>query len=194
MEDNIREAINILNQGGIVVYPTDTAFGIGCRIDNTDSIKRLFLIRKRPEAQAVPVLVDSIDMANKYWINIPDLVSEKLISQYWPGALTIVLPCKKEETSSLVRGGGDNVGIRMPNHSIAFELIHSIGVPLLGPSANFHGERTPYEFKDLDNQLLKIVDFVIPGECTIKQASTVIDCSITPWKVIREGAVELDYS
>lgn len=192
MNEQILESIKILKAGGIIIFPTDTAFGIGCRIDSADSVKRLFEIRKRPETQATPVLVSNLEMAQNFLQKVSNDVSEKLIDKYWPGALTIVLPCQTEKIPSLVRGAGDNLGVRMPNHEVALEIIKQVGVPILGPSANFHGEKTPYKFEDLDPKLVELVDYVVPGECTIKQASTVIDCSITPWKILREGAVRVE--
>lgn len=191
MQEDIREAIRILEDGGIVIFPTDTAFGIGCRIDREEAVRRLFSLRRRPESKASPVLVSSLEMAQGYLEPIPKDVKEKLIEKYWPGALTIVLPCKKEKISDLVRGGGDTLGVRMPDHSIALELIKGTGVPILGSSANFAGGKTPYYFEDLDTELVKLVDFVVPGECKIKEPSTVIDCTVEPWKVLRQGAIKL---
>ena len=191
-DEKIKQAINILNQGGIVIYPTDTAFGIGCRIDHKESIQKLFRIRQRPEIQAVPVLVNGLDMAKKY-MEITEEVKNKLIANFWPGALTIIMHCNNPTVSSLVMGGGTTIGLRMPDHTTTLSLISGIGVPLLGPSANFHGGKTPYKFSDLDQELIKLVDYVLPGECKTKQASTVINCTVQPWKVIREGAVKLDY-
>lgn len=192
MEEQIKQAVKVLQDGGIVIFPTDTAFGIGCRIDNENAIKRLFQIRKRPESQATPVLVSGIQMAQEYLLEIPHEVSEKLIQPFWPGALTLVLPCQIDKVPDFVRGGGNNLGVRMPNHETTLEIIKSVGVPLLGPSANFHGEATPYTFEDLDPELTRLVDYVVSGECSVKQASTVIDCSIRPWEILRQGAVTLD--
>lgn len=189
--NDVQEAIRILNLGGIVIFPTDTAFAIGCRIDNEKAIEKLFQIRKRPLSQATPVLVDGFEMAQQYLKPIPQEVKEKLINLYWPGALTIVLPCLKEKISALVRGSSGNLGVRMPSHEIALSLIRGVGVPLLGPSANFHGSATPFQFQDLDKELVSLVDFVVEGECGIKQVSTVIDCSRTPWKILRYGAVKI---
>lgn len=189
MQTNNIKAIEILKQGGVVIFPTDTAFGIGCRIDNEAAIKRLFTIRKRPETQATPVLVANKAMAAEYLIKIPEDVEENLITPYWPGALTIVLPCRTEKIPELVRGGRDTLGVRMPNHPTALDIINKVGVPLLGPSANFHGEKTPFAFEELDPELVKLVDFVVPGECVSKQASTVVDCSVIPWKILRQGAI-----
>jgi len=192
MDEKVLEAARILEQGGVVIFPTDTAFGIGCRIDDKIAVQRLFDIRKRPPTQATPVLVDTVKMAQDYLESVPQHVIQKLIEPYWPGALTIVLKARTDKVPELVRGSTDTLGVRIPNHPIARQLIREGGVPILGPSANFHGERTPYSFEELDPELVKLVDYVVPGECTIKQASTVIDCSISPWKILRQGAITID--
>lgn len=187
--DKIKEAVKILNQGGIVIFPTDTAFGIGCRMDNITSVKKLFKIRQRPRWLAVPVLVDSINMATGFLLSpLPDNVRQ-LMESYWPGGLTVIYPCQKQLVNPLVRGGSDNLGVRMPNHKTALKLISEVGKPLLGPSANFHGAKTPYRLQDLDPQLIKLVDYVVPGNCKSQKASTVIDCSIIPWKIKRQGDI-----
>ncbi|MDO8657336.1 MAG: L-threonylcarbamoyladenylate synthase [Candidatus Levybacteria bacterium] len=191
MEQQIKEAVKILKNGGIVVFPTDTAFGVGCRVDDEKAVKRLFEIRKRPETQAAPVLVDTVKMAKDYLESIPKDIIDKLIEPYWPGALTIILPCKVEKVPELVRGGGSTLGVRIPNHPVARSIIRGVSIPILGPSANFHGQKTPFRFKDLDPEFVKLVDFVVKGECTVREASTVIDCSVKQWKVLREGAVEI---
>ena len=188
---DLNEAIKIFNQGGIVIFPTDTAFGIGCRIDNERAIKKLFEIRKRPLTQAVPVLVDSVLMAKIYVKEIPEDVLNKLIKPYWPGALTIVLSCREDKVFSLVRGGGVGLGIREPNFPPLLEIIRSVGVPILGPSANFHGDKTPYKIKDLNPELVSLADYVLKGECLGNLASTVIDCTKKPWSVLRKGTLDI---
>lgn len=190
MNKEILKAVQILNNGGIVIFPTDTAFGIGCRIDDEKAVERLFRIRKRPQTQAVPVLVSSLEMAVEYVKSIPSDVQE-LVRKYWPGALTIVLPCKLEKVPNLVRGGRNTLGIRMPNHKTALSIIEGVGVPILGPSANFSKEQTPYKFEDLDQGLLKLVDYAVHGKTEAGNVSTVIDCSVKPWKVLRKGVVKL---
>lgn len=192
MQNDIDQAIKVIKQGGIVIFPTDTAFGIGCRMDDEDAVKRLFILRRRPETQAAPVLVSSLKMAEEYLKKVPDDIIEKLIKLFWPGALTIVLQCKTEKVPDFVRGGTESIGIRVPNHLTTLELINGVGVPILGPSANFHSKKTPYSFEDLDPDLKKLVDFVVPGECHTKLASTVIDCSVKPWKILRQGAVAIE--
>lgn len=131
-------------------------------------------------------------MAKKYFRPpLPNNVRH-LIERYWPGALTIVYNCQWDKVLSQVRGCGKTLGVRMPDHEITSELIKSVKVPLLGPSANFHGEKTPYRYQDLDKNLVKLVDFVIPGSCTVGNVSTVVDCIKHPFKVIRQGAIKLE--
>lgn len=192
MESDAKKAIEVLKQGGIVIFPTDTAFGIGCRIDNEESIEKLFKIRKRPEDQAVPVLVDTVKMAQEYLLPIPKEVVDKLIEPYWPGALTVILPCKTDKVPRLARGGGSTLGVRIPNHPIARKIIRELKVPILGPSANFSGEKTPFRFDQLNKEIVKLVDYVLLGKCSNCEESTVVDCSEKPWKILRQGAIELD--
>ena len=190
--DDVAKAVEILKEGGIVIFPTDTAFGIGCRVDDEAAVKRLFAIRKRAETKAVPVLVSSLHMAKHYVQEVPQDVIEKLIRPYWPGALTIILRSKKDKIARLVRGGGDTVGLRVPDHLTTLALVSGVGVPIVGTSANFAGEATPYTFENLNKDLTKQVDFVVRGECHNRQASTVIDTTVHPWKILRQGAVQLD--
>ncbi len=193
MKDEIKKTIRILKNGGIVIFPTDTAFGIGCRMDDEKAVERLFEIRKRPQDQPVPVLVDSIDMIRNYVQVIDKDVEEKLMKNYWPGGLTIVLPAKTDKVPNLVRGGGSSIGVRMPDHETILEIIKHVAVPVLGPSANFHGEQTPFVFSQLSKELISKVDYVVNGECIVKKPSTVIDCTVSPWKILREGAIKLNF-
>jgi len=191
MNEEITNAIRILKQGGIVIFPTDTAFAIGCNVSDEKAVSRLFALRRRAETQAVPVLIDSIEMAKKYATDIPGDVIEKLINIYWPGALTIILPCKTEHVPLMIRGGGNTLGLRMPNNSIAQMIIQGVGEGIVGCSANFSGEKTPYAFEELNPELVNLVDYVVPGVITLKQTSTVIDCTVSPWNVLREGPVKI---
>lgn len=190
---DIKKAIKVLNKGGIVIFPTDTAYAIGCRIDNQKAVERLFKIRRRPKTQAVPVLIDTIKMAQDYLRPILREVMEKLIEPYWPGALTLLLDCNRVKVSSLVRGDGKTLGVRIPNHQVARAIIRGVGVPILGPSANFSGGKTPFKTADLDPELIKQVDFVVGGECPLANVSTVIDCTQKPWRILREGAVTVNF-
>ncbi|HET9946565.1 MAG TPA: L-threonylcarbamoyladenylate synthase [Patescibacteria group bacterium] len=189
--NDIKNAAEILKSGGVGIFPTDTAFALGCRIDNEKAVERLFSLKHRSENHAVPVLVSGIEMAKKYVVGINEEVTQ-LINRYWPGGLTLVLVANEEKVPLLVRGQGQTVGVREPNHEIARQLIEEVGVPLIGTSANFHGKPTAYSFDALDKELIEKVDFALEGECKLGIVSTVLDCSQSPWKIIRQGALEIN--
>lgn len=190
MQNVIEEAVKVVKNGGIVIYPTDTAFGIGCRMDDKKAVDRLFAIRRRPLTQAAPVLVSSQNQPLAYYLD-PSEIVRHLMKKYWPGALTIIAKCKKNLVYSPILGGGQTIGLRMPNHETALALIRGVGVPILGPSANFHGHPTPYRFEDLDPELVKLVDYVVPGMCSVGMASTIVDCSGHPYRIVRQGSIAL---
>jgi len=183
-----KNAITIVQEGGIIIYPTDTAFGIGCRVDATAAVDRLFVLRKRSMTQAMPVLVSSEDMALSYY-DSPDDIVRRLMKRYWPGALTVIARCNKKLFHSPIRGGGETIGLRMPNHETALALIRGVGIPILGPSANFHGSPTPYTFEALDPELVQLVDYVVPGAGKAGNVSTVVDTTTRPLTIVRQGAV-----
>ena len=188
MDKDIKKAAVIIKKGGIVIFPTDTAFGIGCRINDEKAVERVFEIRKRPRTQATPVLFDSIDRVLGYVLPFDQSVGS-LMKKHWPGGLTIVLPARVDKVPDLVRGGSQNIGVRIPNHKATLALIGLVDAPILGPSANFHGDPTPYSYNDLNRDLILKVDFVLLGETKGGISSTVIDCSVKPWRVLRMGAV-----
>ncbi len=191
MNRNLIKAAQILKGGGIIIFPTDTAFGIGCRIDNEKTVRRLFELRKRSKEKAVPILVSSISMAEEYIGSLPPEI-RKLTKKYWPGGLTLVFKCSDARVPDIVRGGGETIGVRMPGHRTVRQLIKKLGVPILGPSANFSNQQTPYNMRDFDPKLVKSVDFVMPGRCKIKKPSTVVDVSKKPWRILRQGAVKIE--
>ncbi len=191
LNDYVRQASEIVKSGGIIIYPTDTAFGIGCRADSSPSVKKLFEIRQRPLTKATPVLFYSVDQVSDYVAEIPSDVRTQLMDKYWPGALTIILQAKTEKVASLVLGGGSTIGVRIPNNEIIREIIRNAGVPLIGTSANFASHPTPYHYNELDIKLCDLVDMVVPGVCSVKKESTVIDTTSSTWNIVRQGAVEI---
>ena len=192
MDKQIEEAVRILKNGGIVIFPTDTAIGIGCRIDNEEAVRKLFEIRKREKNKPVLALVDSVEMAQDYLLSIPKKVKDELVNIYWPGKLTIVLQARVDKVPSLVTGGTGTLGVRFPNNVTLLQLIKGVGVPIVAPSANFSGEKTPFSFDDLNPELVKQADFILKGKVDLENnVSTIIDCTVEPWKVIREGATKI---
>ncbi len=190
MDKQAWQAIRVFKNGGVVIFPTDTAFGIGCRIDAVESVKRVFDIKKRDYSKPLLALVDSMQMAKKY-ISIPKNVQLNLLNLYWPGGLTVFLKCDVEKVPSIVRSGTDSLAVRLPDHNDIRNIIKEVGFPILATSANFSGEPTPYSISEVNKKLLTKVDFVLNGECTFRKQSTIIDCTVKPWKVVRQGIVKI---
>ncbi len=188
MNNIIEEAVNVINKGGIIIFPTDTAFGIGCRMDDTEAVRRLFALRERPLHQPTPILVASLNMAKKY-AHFSAEIESVLLDKYWPGALTVIASSITKIDPLLQKNGG--IGLRVPNNKTTLAIIEKVGVGILGPSANYHGKPTPYSFDQLDPDLIKKVDFVVPGECSVKKESTVVSTITEPWTIIRQGAVDI---
>lgn len=177
----IKKAAEVLQNGGVVIFPTDTVYGIGCRADDKDALAHICKIKKRPQGQPFPYLVSNIKQVEKLALVTP--LSRKLIEKYWPGGLTIVLSSKF---------GKGKIGFRMPNSSLINLLINSVEEPIIGTSANFHGHPSPKSYDELDPKLLKLVDFVLSGECKKGIESTVVDATINPPKILRHGAVKIN--
>jgi len=179
-DDQIKEAVRILKKGGIVIFPTDTVYGIGCRFNDKDAIARLYKIKKTPTGQPFPILVSDLSQVEE--LAIINKTGEKLMKKYWPGALTIVLKSKK---------GREKIGFRMPDSSLVRSLIDGVGEPIIGTSANFHGFQAPKSYEELDADFIKLVDFVMEGECEGGVESTVVDATLNPPRALRRGAITL---
>lgn len=188
---NTEKAIETLKSGGIVIFPTDTAVGIGCRMDDEKAVRRVFEIKKRAFDNALLVLVDSIGMAEEY-VEIPDDVRKKLVEKYWPGGLSLFLKTKPGKVPGIVTAGTNVLAVRWPKHKAMEEIIREVGVPIIATSANISGDVTPYSLEQVDKTILDQADYVMEGECTYKQESTIIDLTVKPWKVVREGAVKVE--
>src|SRR3990167_3063695 len=152
-EDQIEKAVKILKKGGIVIFPTDTVYGIGCRFDDKDAISRLYKIKKTPDSQPFPILVFDLSQVEK--LAVINKTGEELIKKYWPGALTIVLQSK---------GGKNKIGYRMPSSAFIKSIIDGVGEPIIGTSANFHGSVAPKSYEELDSDFAKLADFVVKGK------------------------------
>lgn len=187
----MNQAIKVLKKGGVGIFPTETAYGIGCRMDNTLAVKRLIKIRGREKEKPFLILVDSLETAKKYWQKPPAAMA-KLIKKYWPGPLTIVYYCQQDLVPVAVRAGKDTLGMRLPDYGMTRQLVKAVGAPLLAPSANLAGETTPYRLNEINPRLLEAVDFVLKLPCGgYRQTSTVIDCTRNPWQILRQGAVKI---
>lgn len=169
-------AVEVLKAGGVVIFPTDTVWGMGVAADNPAAIKKFYKIKKRETDKPTAILVADLEQAEKLG-QFSDEV-RKVAERYWPGALTLVVPGKERNA----------IGLRVPGWPLVQELCRQVGGILAG-SANFAGERAPMKRKEINRELGNKVDLVMEGECGGQEASTVLDTTVEPWKVIRQGTV-----
>ena len=180
-------AVSALRSGELVVYPTDTVYGLGAAAGNEEAVRRLFATKGRSPSKAVPLLVADAPMAT--WAADVTPVAKKLMSALWPGALTIVMR-RLESYHSAALAKGDTVALRQPDHEFALSMIAAAGEPVVGTSANRSGGRVPVSAAEAAFQFGDMVALAVDGGRTPGVESTVIDITLESGpKIVREGAV-----
>jgi L-threonylcarbamoyladenylate synthase len=185
-ELDLTKAITALKKGEVIVYPTDTLYGLGADIYNNGAVRKVFEIKKRPTATPLPVAVSDVEEIEK--IAFLDEKSRNLVERFLPGKLTIVLK-KKSIVPDVVTGGLDKVAVRIPDDKIALRLLSEFG-PLIATSANIHGKKTPFFIKDIKMQFKErdIAVYLDVGRLE-DQPSTIVDATGKTIKIIREGTI-----
>lgn len=179
-------ARDFLLAGGVVAVPTDTVYGIACLVDKRESIQRLYAIKERNRIKAIPVLVGSLEQISQVAASVPS-AAQMLSDYFWPGALTLVL--KKHPDLPIELTSYSTVGLRMPNYEWLRSLLQSCG-PLATTSANISGQPSLSDAQEVLNALNGRVNLLIDGgTCVGGIPSTVIDCTLTPVKILREGEI-----
>ena len=185
-----RRALEVLHSGGVVVYPTDTVYGVGCRIDHEAAVRRIYALKGREPTEPLPVLLADPAQLDEYGTAI-SAAARRLAALHWPGALTIIVR-RSARIPALVAGGGETIGLRVPGHPIPRALVRELGVPIVGTSANSHGAPSPLTIQQVVFDLGDRVDLVIDGgRVPLGRESTVIDATVDPPRVLRHGAVVL---
>lgn len=186
----IKDAGNIIRDGGIVAFPTETVYGLGANALDENAVKKIFIAKGRPQDNPLIVHVASKNIDNLVK-DVPK-VAKELIDKFWPGPLTIILN-KKEIVPNVTSANLNSIGIRMPKDEIALKLIELSGVPIAAPSANISGRPSPTEIKRCIEDLDGRVDYIIGGEkSNVGVESTIVDCTVYPPIVLRPGGITLD--
>lgn len=187
--DNVLAASRIVKNGGLVIYPTDTVYGLGCNPLNTEAVKRVFEAKGGKREKPLPILASSIGHVER--IAFLSEKARKIAEKFWPGSLTLVLP-KKKTLPNIVTLNLDSVGVRVPQHETALQLISLSGGLLVGTSANRSGEKPPQTAREAAAQVGEKVDMIIDGGPTaLGVSSTVVDLTANTPKILREGPVDL---
>ena len=184
----ISQAACTINQGGLVAFPTETVYGLAADALNPEALRRVYEVKGRPENKPLPVQVSSKADIEALVTEMP-VEAAILIEKYFPGPLTIVLHAS-ERVSDIVTAGTGKVGIRMPDHRVPLALIAAAGTPIVAPSANPSGKPSPVSAQEVYDYLSGKIDMILDaGTSQLKIASTVIDMTVSPFVVIREGAI-----
>lgn len=180
-------AIAAFDGGGVVAIPTDTVYGFAAEISHPSAVAQLFELKSRPTTEAIAVLVDSTDQISYLGVEWNEFAS-RLGRAFWPGALTIVVPVP-HELAVIMSSENDTVGFRVPDDDLIRRMIAVLG-PLAVSSANTHGEQpchSAYEVLEQFREREELVGVIDGGERS-GDVSTVVDCSVTPWRVLRESS------
>jgi len=190
-EGAISEATEILLSGGLVAYPTESFYGLAADATDETAIKRLFLAKQRGPGRPVLILIPSVEVLNQYVQHIPP-IAQQLIKKFWPGGLTLVFDADPEILPLLTSGTG-KIGIRLSSHPVATALTRTIGVPITGTSANISGEPPCRNAEEVRRSLGDGVDLILDGgETKGEVGSTVLDVTVDPPRILRQGMVSQD--
>lgn len=187
-KENIALAAQILRDGGLVAFPTETVYGLGANALDPDAVGRIYDAKGRPGDNPMIVHISRASDIGQLTPRLnPDII--KLIEHFWPGPLTLVLP-KKDAVPLRTTGGLQTVAVRMPDHPAALELIEAAGVPVAAPSANLSGKPSPTTAAHVIEDMMGKVDAILTGgDCRIGIESTVLDLSGPEPTILRPGII-----
>jgi L-threonylcarbamoyladenylate synthase len=188
--DEIQHAAEVIRAGGLVAFPTETVYGLGANALNPVAVDRIYEAKGRPATSPLIVHVDSVEMAQTVVAEWPDSAAV-LAEEYWPGPLTLVLS-KRSQIPDRVTAGLPTVGVRVPRHPVALELIRAAGVPVCAPSANRFTQLSPTEASHVREALGDSVDTILDGgPCEVGIESTVLSLAGIERALLRPGMVSL---
>ncbi|QJD94927.1 threonylcarbamoyl-AMP synthase [Mucilaginibacter robiniae] len=158
LRDEVNKALEVIQQGGIILYPTDTIWGIGCDATNTEAIKKIYQLKQRDEAKSMLILVDTENKLESYIREVPAIAYELI--EYAENPMTLVMPGAKNISPALISADG-SVGIRVTSHPFCQQLIQRLRKPLVSTSANISGQPSPQNFAQVSEEIKTGVDYVV---------------------------------
>jgi len=187
----LNKAAELIKQGKIVVFPTETVYGIGTNGLDEQAVKRLYEIKQRPLNKPISLLVSNMEMVNQIAKDITE-IEYKIMEKFFPGPLTIILK-KKALVPDIVTAGQDTVGVRMPRGEVAKKLVEIAGVPIAAPSANITGEPSGTNLQEIKKQFNGNVDYFIDGgNSELGLASTIVKVVDGKLQILRQGSITLE--
>ena len=188
--DIIIKIANDLRKGKIVVFPTDTVYGIGTNAYDEEACKKIYEIKGRPKNKPLITLISDISMLKEI-VGCISLTEQKIIDSFWPGPLTIKFKKKEGVLSDIVSAGDGYVRIRLINEGVVSKLIEAAGVPIVAPSANLSGSATGTKIENIINELGSKVDYILDyGDIQNDTVSTIVQVEEEKVIIIREGKIK----
>ena len=188
LSDVIERAVEILNNGGIVAYPTETFYGLGVKFDNEASLRKLYELKKRPEEKPMPLIIGGRTLLSMIAVSV-NKTAESLMDKFWSGPLTLLLKAKKDLSSYLTAGTG-SIAVRIPGESFALHLAREAGFPITATSANPSGMPPAEDADAVIRYFGEKIDMVIDGGRTAGGLpSTIVDAAGESIKIVREGVI-----
>jgi L-threonylcarbamoyladenylate synthase len=185
---SIERACEILRRGGVVAFPTETVYGLGADATNAAAVRRVFEVKGRPPTNPLIVHVSDASVARRYAAVWP-AAADALADRFWPGPLTLVLP-KSEQIVAEATAGRDSVGLRVPNHPLALEMLRAFDGAVAAPSANRSNRVSPTTTQHVRDELGNAVDLILDGgPCDVGIESTVLDLTGQRPRILRPGHV-----
>lgn len=178
--------INLLKAGQIIAFPTETVYGLGADAWNLSAIQKVFDAKNRPADNPLIVHISSREMLHQFTDEIPE-GAEKLMTAFWPGPLTLIFK-KKPDVLDIITAGLDTVAVRWPGHPLSQDIIARVG-PLVAPSANSSGKPSPTKPEHIKEDFGEHFPIVEAGETQIGLESTVLDVSVSPFRLYRPGSI-----
>jgi L-threonylcarbamoyladenylate synthase len=184
------QALVMLKRGGVIAYPTESFYALGVTATDAGAVKRLFELKKRPAEKPLPLIVGTMNTLLSVVINVPDQAGD-LIRKYWPGPLTLIFEAQ-DRIPPVLTGQTGKVAVRIPGESTALDLARYINVAITATSANPAGERPAVTAEEVADCFADTVELIIDGGQTPGgKPSTIVDVTLSPPKVLREGAIDL---
>lgn len=186
--EQIAACAEVLKKGGLLAVPTETVYGLAANGLDALAVDKIYAVKGRPSVKPLSLMVPGPEAIEQYCLDVPE-AALALAERFWPGPLTIVLK-SKDLIPSIVRAGGDTIGLRCPDHPLTLSVLRESGLPLAAPSANPSGQPSPKTAQDVLDYFDGQIDAVLDGgPCGIGIESTIISLAETPYRILRQGAL-----
>ncbi|MEW6379909.1 MAG: L-threonylcarbamoyladenylate synthase [bacterium] len=186
---SLRKAAQVIREGGLVIFPTDTLYGLGCSAFHEPCLDRIFSLKERPSAKPLPVLVSGPGQLAELIRGPVSALAHDIIQEFWPGALTLIFQAA-DRVLARITGGTKTIGVRMPGCQLTLDLINLARVPLAATSVNISGRPVHQEMRSMIAEWAPKVELILDaGAVQGNLASTVLDLTTHPPRLLREGAI-----